>query len=140
MRVSPKLTWRKLVWEQYWKAKPKQLSGGQTTCGHCPCPLWLIQKLILFDESTSALDPENGRGKYSRLLCRSSETGLTMIIVPPMKWSSHVMLQTVSSSFLDKGVIVEQGSPEQLLKILEERTKEFSNVFNTKKLYFDPTL
>ena len=84
--------------EQYWKAKPKQLSGGQKQRVAIARALSVDPEAILFDEPTSALDPEMV-GEVLKTMQELSETGLTMIIVT-MKWSSHVMFQTVSSSWI----------------------------------------
>ena len=103
--------------EQYWKAKPKQLSGGQKQ----------RPEAILFDEPPSALDPEMV-GEVLKTMQELSETGLTMIIVThEMEFARDVSDRVI---FMDKGVIAEQGSPEQIFENpKEERTKEFLKRF-----------
>ena len=111
--------------EQYWKAKPKQLSGGQKQRVAIARALSVDPEAILFDEPTSALDPEMV-GEVLKTMQELSETGLTMIIV------THEMefARDVSDRVMDKGVIAEQGSPEQIFENpKEERTKEFLKRF-----------
>ena len=105
--------------EQYWKAKPKQLSGGQKQR--------VAIARALFDEPTSALDPEMV-GEVLKTMQELSETGLTMIIVThEMEFARDVSDRVI---FMDKGVIAEQGSPEQIFENpKEERTKEFLKRF-----------
>ena len=101
--------------EQYWKAKPKQLA------------LSVDPEAILFDEPTSALDPEMV-GEVLKTMQELSGTGLTMIIVThEMEFARDVSDRVI---FMDKGVIAEQGSPEQIFENpKEERTKEFLKRF-----------
>ena len=82
---------------------------------------------ILFDEPTSALDPEMV-GEVLKTMQELSETGLTMIIVThEMEFARDVSDRVI---FMDKGVIAEQGSPEQIFENpKEERTKEFLKRF-----------
>ena len=82
---------------------------------------------ILFDEPTSALDPE--MVEVLKTMQELSETGLTMIIVThEMEFARDVSDRVI---FMDKGVIAEQGSPEQIFENPkeEERTKEFLKRF-----------
>ena len=113
--------------EQYWKAKPKQLSGGQKQRVAIARALSVDPEAILFDEPTSALDPEMV-GEVLKTMQELSETGLTMIIVThEMEFARDVSDRVI---FMDKGVIAEQGSPEQLFENpKEERTKEFLKRF-----------
>ena len=113
--------------EQYWKAKPKQLSGGQKQRVAIARALSVDPEAILFDEPTSALDPEMV-GEVLKTMQELSETGLTMIIVNhEMEFARDVSDRVI---FMDKGVIAEQGSPEQIFENpKEERTKEFLKRF-----------
>mgnify|MGYP002224183724 CR=1 FL=1 len=114
--------------EQYWKAKPKQLSGGQKQrCSNRSCPLCWSRSHPLWREPTSALDPEMV-GEVLKTMQELSETGLTMIIVThEMEFARDVSDRVI---FMDKGVIAEQGSPEQIFENpKEERTKEFLKRF-----------
>ena len=113
--------------EQYWQAKPKQLSGGQKQRVAIARALSMNPDAILFDEPTSALDPEMV-GEVLKTMQELSETGLTMIIVThEMEFARDVSDRVI---FMDKGVIAEQGSPEQIFENpKEERTKEFLKRF-----------
>lgn len=113
--------------EQYWKAKPKQLSGGQKQRVAIARALSVNPEAMLFDEPTSALDPEMV-GEVLKTMQELSETGLTMIIVThEMEFARDVSDRVI---FMDKGVIAEQGSPEQIFENpKEERTKEFLKRF-----------
>ena len=113
--------------EQYWKAKPKQLSGGQKQRVAIARALSVDPEAILFDEPTSALDPEMV-GEVLKTMQELSETGLTMIIVThEMEFARDVSDRVI---YMDKGVIAEQGSPEQIFENpKEERTKEFLKRF-----------
>ena len=113
--------------EQYWKAKPKQLSGGQKQRVAIARALSVDPEAILFDEPTSALDPEMV-GEVLKTMQELSETGLTMIIVThEMEFARDVSDRVI---FMEKGVIAEQGSPEQIFENpKEERTKEFLKRF-----------
>lgn len=113
--------------EQYWKAKPKQLSGGQKQRVAIARALSVNPEAILFDEPTSALDPEMV-GEVLKTMQELSQTGLTMIIVThEMEFARDVSDRVI---FMDKGVIAEQGSPEQIFENpKEERTKEFLKRF-----------
>ena len=103
--------------EQYWKAKPKQLSGGQKQRVAIARALSVDPEAILFDEPTSALDPEMV-GEVLKTMQELSETGLTMIIVThEMEFARDVSDRVI---FMDKGVIAEQGSPEQIFEILKK--------------------
>ena len=113
--------------EQYWKAKPKQLSGGKKQRVAIARALSVNPEAILFDEPTSALDPEMV-GEVLKTMQELSQTGLTMIIVThEMEFARDVSDRVI---FMDQGVIAEQGSPEQLFENpKEERTKEFLKRF-----------
>ena len=113
--------------EQYWKANPKQLSGGQKQRVAIARALSVDPEAILFDEPTSALDPEMV-GEVLKTMQELSETGLTMIIVThEMEFARDVSDRVI---FMDKGVIAEQGSPEQIFENpKEESTKEFLKRF-----------
>lgn len=113
--------------EQYWKAKPKQLSGGQKQRVAIARALSVDPEAILFDEPTSALDPEMV-GEVLKTMQELAKTGLTMIIVThEMEFARDVSDRVI---FMDKGVIAEEGTPEQLFENpQEERTKEFLKRF-----------
>ncbi|MBB6623600.1 amino acid ABC transporter ATP-binding protein [Clostridium gasigenes] len=109
--------------KQYVNAKPKQLSGGQKQRVAIARALSMEPDVMLFDEPTSALDPEMV-GEVLKVMKELAKTGLTMLIVThEMEFAREVADRVV---FMDKGVIVEQGPPEQIFNNpTEERTKEF---------------
>ena len=109
--------------ERYWQAKPKQLSGGQKQRVAIARALSMNPDAILFDEPTSALDPEMV-GEVLKIIQDLAQEGLTMIVVThEMEFARDVSHRVI---FMDKGVIAEEGNPEDLFtNPKEERTKEF---------------
>ena len=79
--------------------------------------------VILFDEPTSALDPEMV-GEVLKVMKELADSGLTMLVVThEMGFAKEVSDRVV---FMDKGVIAEEGSPEQIFNNpVQERTREF---------------
>lgn len=82
---------------------------------------------MLFDEPTSALDPEMV-GEVLKTMQDLAKSGLTMIIVThEMEFARDVSDRVI---FMDKGVIAEEGTPEQIFEHpQQERTKEFLQRF-----------
>lgn len=113
--------------QQYWLAKPNQLSGGQKQRVAIARALSMDPDLILFDEPTSALDPEMV-GEVLKTMQDLAKSGLTMIVVThEMDFAKEVSDRVL---FMDKGVIAEQGSPQQIFENpQEERTKIFLQRF-----------
>ncbi|MDQ0154423.1 amino acid ABC transporter ATP-binding protein [Robertmurraya andreesenii] len=109
--------------DKYIYAKPKQLSGGQKQRVAIARALSMEPDVMLFDEPTSALDPEMV-GEVLKVMRELAEIGLTMLIVThEMEFAREVSDRVV---FMDKGVIAEEGSPEQIFNHpQQERTKEF---------------
>ncbi|RDY27037.1 amino acid ABC transporter ATP-binding protein, partial [Lachnotalea glycerini] len=109
--------------EQYLKAKPKQLSGGQKQRVAIARALSMEPDVMLFDEPTSALDPEMV-GEVLKVMKKLADEGLTMLVVThEMGFAKEVSDRVV---FMDQGVIVEEGSPEQIFNHpTQERTREF---------------
>ncbi len=109
--------------EQYVDAKPKQLSGGQKQRVAIARALSMEPDVMLFDEPTSALDPEMV-GEVLKVMKELAEIGLTMLIVThEMGFARDVADRVV---FMDKGVIEEQGPPDQIFNNpIRERTREF---------------
>lgn len=109
--------------DQYVNAKPRQLSGGQKQRVAIARALAMDPEVMLFDEPTSALDPEMV-GEVLKVMRQLADEGHTMLIVThEMEFAREVSDRVV---FMDKGVIVEEGSPEQVLvNPKQERTKEF---------------
>ncbi|OTN75321.1 amino acid ABC transporter ATP-binding protein [Enterococcus sp. 8G7_MSG3316] len=114
---------------QYSNAKPAQLSGGQKQRVAIARALSMNPDVMLFDEPTSALDPEMV-GEVLKTMNTLAHTGLTMVIVThEMGFAKEVSDRVI---FMDKGVIAEQGTPEDIfVHPQEQRTKEFlSRVLN----------
>ncbi|HLA19614.1 MAG TPA: amino acid ABC transporter ATP-binding protein [Dehalococcoidia bacterium] len=104
-------------------AYPAQLSGGQQQRVAIARALAMQPKLMLFDEATSALDPELV-GEVLEVMKSLAREGMTMIVV------SHEMGFTREAAdrivFMDEGVIVEEGPPEELFaRPLQPRTQAF---------------
>ncbi|WP_296970953.1 amino acid ABC transporter ATP-binding protein [Tepidanaerobacter sp. EBM-38] len=109
--------------EQYINAKPKQLSGGQKQRVAIARALSMEPDVMLFDEPTSSLDPELVE-EVLKVMQKLAQTGLTMLIVThEMEFAKEVSDRVV---FMDKGVIEEEGTPEQIFNNpVKERTREF---------------
>ncbi len=109
--------------EKYQHAKPRQLSGGQKQRVAIARALAMDPDVMLFDEPTSALDPEMV-GEVLKVMRTLAAEGNTMLIVThEMEFAREVADRVV---FMDKGVIVEEGAPEQVLADPKhDRTKEF---------------
>ena len=102
---------------------PSTLSGGQKQRIAIVRALAMNPDVILFDEPTSALDPEMV-GEVLKIMQDLAQEGLTMIVVThEMEFARDVSHRVI---FMDKGVIAEEGKPEELFtNPKEERTKEF---------------
>ena len=113
----------------YVNAKPRQLSGGQKQRVAIARALAMSPEVILFDEPTSALDPEMV-GEVLEVMKGLAKSGLTMIVVThEMTFARDVANKVV---FMDGGVIVEQGDPEQVLgDPAQERTRRFLRSYKT---------
>ena len=119
----------KVGMSRYVKAKPAQLSGGQKQRVAIARALSMDPDVMLFDEPTSALDPEMV-GEVLKTMNALAHTGLTMVIVThEMGFAKEVSDRVI---FMDKGVIAEEGTPEEIfIHPKEQRTKEFlSRVLN----------
>jgi polar amino acid transport system ATP-binding protein len=102
---------------------PHRLSGGQQQRVAIARALAMNPKLMLFDEATSALDPELV-GEVLKVMKQLAEEGMTMIVVThEMGFARDVASDVI---FMDKAVIVEEGSPEQIFDAPQhERTRNF---------------
>ncbi|WP_108307133.1 amino acid ABC transporter ATP-binding protein [Metalysinibacillus jejuensis] len=109
--------------EAYVNARPRQLSGGQKQRVAIARALCMNPDVMLFDEPTSALDPEMV-GEVLKVMRKLADDGNTMLIVThEMQFAREVSDRIV---FMDKGVIVEQGTPDEvLLNPQHDRTKAF---------------
>ncbi|WP_159617790.1 amino acid ABC transporter ATP-binding protein [Arthrobacter zhaoguopingii] len=104
-------------------AFPAQLSGGQQQRVAIARALSMDPDMMLFDEPTSALDPELV-GDVLEVMKQLAREGMTMMVVThEMGFAREVGDRVV---FMDGGVVVEQGKPEDVLgNPQHERTKEF---------------
>ena len=111
-------------------AYPSMLSGGQKQRIAIVRSLAMNPKVMLFDEPTSALDPEL-TGEVLRVIRELAEQRTTMIIVThEMAFARDVADQVI---FMDGGVIVEQGAPEQVFGDTQQaRTKQFLARYNER--------
>jgi polar amino acid transport system ATP-binding protein len=102
---------------------PNQLSGGQQQRVAIARALAMDPKLMLFDEVTSALDPERVK-EVLDVMRDLAEEGMTMIVVThEMRFARDVGDRVV---FMDGGVVVEEGPARQVIEDpREERTKQF---------------
>jgi polar amino acid transport system ATP-binding protein len=102
---------------------PAQLSGGQKQRVAIARALAMEPKVMLFDEVTSALDPEL-IGEVNKVMKKLAEEHMTMLIVThEMRFAAEVADHVV---FMADGVIVEQGPPDKLFhNPVEERTRRF---------------
>jgi polar amino acid transport system ATP-binding protein len=91
--------------------RPRDLSGGQQQRVAIARALAMAPEVMLFDEVTSALDPELVKGVLN-LLAALGQRGMTMLVVThEMKFARMVADQVV---FMDEGRVVEAGTPEQI--------------------------
>jgi ABC-type polar amino acid transport system ATPase subunit len=104
-------------------AYPAQLSGGQQQRVAIARALAMKPKMMLFDEITSALDPELIK-EVLDVMARLASEGMTMIVVThEMGFAREVADRVI---FMDDGVIVEEGVPAEVLtNPRNERTKAF---------------
>ena len=102
---------------------PSALSGGQMQRVAIARALAMDPKVMLFDEPTSALDPEIV-GEVLAVMKNLAKEGMTMIVVThEMGFAREVADRVI---FMDQGMIVEEGSPEQIFGDPQHvRTKEF---------------
>lgn len=119
---------RKMNLENRADAYPCELSGGQMQRVAIARALALNPRILFFDEPTSALDPEL-TGEILKVIRSLAEEKMTMVIVThEMLFAKDVADRII---FMDGGVIVEQGTPEDIFgNTQNQRTKEFLQRFN----------
>lgn len=113
----------------YINARPDQISGGQKQRVAIARALAMDPEVLLFDEPTSALDPEMV-GEVLSVMKDLAKDGMTMVVVThEMGFARDVANKVL---FMEKGVIAEEGTPEQIFTAPKnERTKEFlSRILN----------
>jgi polar amino acid transport system ATP-binding protein len=109
---------------------PARLSGGQQQRVAIARALAMDPKIMLFDEVTSALDPELV-GEVLAAMQELARAGMTMVVVThEMSFARDIADRIV---FMDGGVIVEQGKPEQVLfSPATERVRAFLKRYNDR--------
>ena len=119
---------KKMGLEDKENAYPYQLSGGQQQRVSIARALAMKPKILFFDEPTSALDPEL-TGEILKIIKNLAAEKMTMVIVThEMNFAKNVSDHVV---FMDKGVIVEEGKPEDVFNSENPRMKEFLGKFES---------
>lgn len=119
---------KKMGLEDKENAYPYQLSGGQQQRVSIARALAMKPKILFFDEPTSALDPEL-TGEILKIIKNLAAEKMTMVIVThEMNFAKNVSDCVV---FMDKGVIVEEGKPEDVFNSENPRMKEFLGKFES---------
>ena len=105
------------------ESHPRNLSGGQQQRVAIARALAMEPKVMLFDEVTSALDPEL-IGEVLDVMQQLAEDGMTMLTVThEMHFAERVADRVV---MFDEGVVLEEGTPDQMFtKAQHERTRRF---------------
>lgn len=110
---------------------PRQLSGGQQQRVAIARALVMNPKIMLFDEVTSALDPELVEEVLAVIKEIALEGNMTMLLVThEMQFAREIADRIV---FINGGTIIEQGPPEEIFENPKhERTQNFLRRFNKK--------
>lgn len=114
---------RKIGLEDRANSYPSELSGGQQQRVAIARALATDPEIIYFDEPTSALDPEL-TDEVLEVMRQLAQEGMTMVVVThEMNFAHNVSNRVI---FMDHGLIVEQGTPEQIFEHPQnERTQVF---------------
>ena len=130
-RVVAKKYLAKVGMEDRMDYYPSALSGGQQQRAAIARALAMNPKMVLFDEPTSALDPELV-GEVLNVMKQVAEEGMTMLVVTHEVAFARDVADIVV--FMDGGVVVEYGPPEQVLDNPQsDRTKKFLNMINVQE-------
>jgi cystine transport system ATP-binding protein len=107
---------------------PHELSGGQQQRVAIARAMAMEPKVLLFDEPTSALDPELA-AEVIKVMKDLSKEGMTMVVVThKMSFAREAAHKVI---FMDQGVIVEDGSPEQVFdNTSNDRLKQFLSMID----------
>lgn len=117
---------RKMGLEDKEDAYPCELSGGQQQRVSIARALAMNPDILFFDEPTSALDPEL-TGEILTVIKELAAEHMTMVIVTHEMTFARNVADTII--FMDEGVIVEEGSPEEVFSSDNQRMKEFLGKF-----------
>lgn len=121
---------KKMGLEDKEDAYPYQLSGGQQQRVSIARALAMKPDILFFDEPTSALDPEL-TGEILKVIRQLASEHMTMVIVThEMNFAKNVADYII---FMDKGVIAEEGTPEQVFSSGNARMKEFLGKLSEEK-------
>jgi polar amino acid transport system ATP-binding protein len=113
---------KKMGLEEKEKQYPFQLSGGQQQRVSIARALALNPRILFFDEPTSALDPEL-TGEILKVIKDLAAEHMTMVIVThEMNFARNVADHVI---FMEHGVIVEEGTPEEVFQSENPRMQEF---------------
>ncbi len=108
-------------------AYPYQLSGGQQQRVAIARALAKDPDILFFDEPTSALDPEL-TGEVLKVIKSLADLHIAMVIVThEMAFAKDISDRVI---FMDKGVIVDQGTPEEVFGSTNKRTQDFLGRYN----------
>ena len=118
---------KKMGLEDKADAYPCELSGGQQQRVSIARALAMNPDILFFDEPTSALDPEL-TGEILTVIKQLAAEHMTMVIVThEMNFARNVSDTII---FMDGGVIVEEGTPDEVFSSDNQRMKEFLGKFN----------
>ena len=122
VRAQAESLLKKMGLEDRGNAYPCQLSGGQKQRVSIARALCMNPKILFFDEPTSALDPELTQEILKVIKDLAAEKMTMVIVTHEMNFAKDVSDRII---FMDKGVIVEDATPEELFSSDNEKTKSF---------------